>query len=213
LSGMTTDHLKVLLDDMAAMELLGAAAESFTQADVPQVIARALALARLTALQKQSGGVRGIATGDAFRRLVGRTLARQYAETFATATEPYQFALQTRAGTDALAGLLRFVTDEDPEATVMGLDGIGAFDHISRKAFLEKLVEVAPALMPFVLQFYGSKLTYYWWDAKGVRHTIQQGEGCEQGDALAPALFALALHGALEKASASLQAGEFLIAF
>ena len=67
--------------------------------------------------------------------------------------------------------------------------------------------------MPFVLQFHGGTSTYYWWDDAGQRHTIQSGEGCEQGDALAPALFALALHGALEQASHNLGAGEFLVAF
>ena len=33
--------------------------------------------------------------------------------------------------------------------------------------------------------------TYFWWDARGWRRDIRQGEGCEQHDALAPALFAL----------------------
>ena len=114
-----------------------------------------MALARLTALRKpgwseEHGGVRGIATGDAFRRLVSRTLARQYAADFATATAPYQFALQTRAGTDALAFLLRAATDLDSDATVVSLDGVGAYDHVSRAAFLTKLQQVAPQLEPFV---------------------------------------------------------------
>ncbi|CAK0891155.1 unnamed protein product, partial [Prorocentrum cordatum] len=39
------------------------------------------------------------------------------------------------------------------------------------------------------------------------------GEGVEQGDALAPALFALALHGALAGASRTLEQGDFLVAF
>ena len=50
------------------------------------------ALARLTALSKPDGGVRGIATGNVFRRLVSRALAKGWATTFDRATRPYQFA-------------------------------------------------------------------------------------------------------------------------
>ena len=42
---------------------------------------------------------------------------------------------------------------------------------------------------------------------------MTQGEGCEQGDALGPALFALALHDTLVHAQNQLQPGEFLAAF
>ena len=75
-------------------------------------------------------------------------------------------------------------TDLEETATITCLDGIGAFDHISRAAFLSKLQEVVPSLVPFVLQFYGRNSTYYWWDDRGTRHTILQGEGCEQGNPL-----------------------------
>ena len=101
-------------------------------------------------LQKPSGGVRGIATGDTFRRLVARTLARGYARRFDEATRPYQFALQARAGTDCLAALLRAATELDPAATVVSLDGRCAYDSVSRAAFLDKLAEVTPSLVPFV---------------------------------------------------------------
>ena len=47
----------------------------------------------------------------------------------------------------------------------------------------------------------------------GVRRSIRQGEGCEQGDALAPALYALGQHAALVAADQRLQPGECLAAF
>ena len=47
----------------------------------------------------------------------------------------------------------------------------------------------------------------------GTRHTIAQGEGCEQGDALAPALFALGQHAGLLAAATQLQPGETLAAY
>ena len=46
-----------------------------------------------------------------------------------------------------------------------------------------------------------------------VRHGIPQAEGCEQGDPLAPALFALGQHEALRRADSQLRQGESLMAF
>ena len=69
LSGMRAEHLKLLLQDVTAIELLAEAATQLAQARVPADIPPALAMARLTALRKPDGGVRGIATGDVFAAL------------------------------------------------------------------------------------------------------------------------------------------------
>ena len=155
LSGATCEHYKLLLDDAEALELFVHAANLLAAARVPADVAAAVGLSRLTVLRKPGGGVRGIATGDTFRRLVSRSLARMFADTF-----------------------------DDSAATVVSLDGRSAYDTISRTAFLIKLRDVAPALLPFVRLWYGQQSTYFWWDADGQRRTILQGEGCEEGDAL-----------------------------
>eukprot|EP00959_Pyramimonas_sp_CCMP1952_P189265 3959053-Pyramimonas_sp.AAC.1 len=94
----------------------------------------------MTALQKPDNGVRGIAARDVFRRLVTRALAQQFAEQFAAATAAIQFALATRAGTDCAAMLLRSVLDRDDDAVIVSIDGVGAFDHVSRSAFFQELL-------------------------------------------------------------------------
>ena len=94
--------------------------------------------------------MRGIATGDALRRLTARTLARTHAAVFDTATRPSQFALHACAGTDALAAVLSAALDTDPSITVVSVDGRSAYDTISRAAVFNKLLEVAPALVPFM---------------------------------------------------------------
>ena len=60
-------------------------------------------LNRMTALQKSSGGVRGIVVGDFLRRLVARTLAQQLAPAVERATSPFQFALTTKLGCECVA--------------------------------------------------------------------------------------------------------------
>ncbi len=65
-SGTKAQHLKPLLEDETSMALLGFAASCLATAHVPQNVARAIALCRLTALRKENGRVIGIATGDVF---------------------------------------------------------------------------------------------------------------------------------------------------
>ena len=61
--------------------------------------------------------------------------------------------------------------------------------------------------------FYARTSTYLWWDDSGACHHIRQAEGCEQGDALAPALFSLGQHAALEASAAHLAPGDVLAAY
>ena len=107
------------------------------------------------------------------------------------------------------------MTDVDGTATVPSIDGIGAFDLVSRGAMLEGLrnVDGGGDALPFVSQFYGSPSTYVWEDEEGVNHEVLQGEGGEQGDPLMPALFALGLHQALVAVQAGLLPSERLLAF
>eukprot|EP00434_Breviolum_minutum_P043514 symbB.v1.2.038794.t1/scaffold6177.1/size20301/1 len=97
-SGLTTDTLRLLLDDETSTAQLGQVTQLLAQARVPPTIATAIALGRLVALQKPNGRVRGIVVGDTLRRLVSRCMAQQYASTFQAACQPHQYALSTRAG-------------------------------------------------------------------------------------------------------------------
>ena len=183
LAGDTNEHLKVLLDDKKALLLIMEAVEHLSTADLPKEIADAIGLGSLTALLKENGSIRGIVTGDTFRRGVARTMAQQCAKIFEEACMPCQYALSTRAGTDCVARVVRLLTELDPKKTLLSIDGIGAFDHIKRKSMLEALHNnpVLVPLLPFVRTFYGKNSTYVWYDDEGVPHEISQGEGGEQG--------------------------------
>ena len=213
LSGATVELYKLLLDDAEALESFTFAVNVTARAQAPQAALDAIALSRLTALRKPNGGVRGIATGDVFRRLVSRALARAFSGELDEATRPFQFALQTRAGTDSLAAMLRAAVELDPRATVVSLDGRSAYDTISRATILAKLRDTVPSLLPFTRAMYARTSTYLWWDDEGRVHDIAQAEGVEQGDPLAPGLYALGQHDSLVAASASLRPDERLAAF
>ena len=145
----------------------------------------------MVALQKPDGGVRGLVMSDVFRRLVGRTLAQQFSGHFNTFCAPFQYALSARAGTEALARAVRIATEASGRTTVLSIDGVGAYDHISRSCMLQGLQSdpILATLSPYVRQFYGEPSEYLFYDAEGEAHHIQQGEGGEQGDPLMPALY------------------------
>ena len=100
-------------------------------------------------------------------------------------------------------------------STVVSVDGVGAFDLISRVSMMKSLRHAVDgeSIIPFVRSFYGQPSTYFWGDDSGEVHSIPQGEGGEQGDPLMPLLFCLGQHPALAAVSAALQDGERLFAF
>ena len=211
---MTIEHLKVVLNSARDSDMLWQMAEEFVWAEV-LVEVQGIRLGRMTALRKSTGGVRGIVAGDTFRRAVSRTVAQQIAETVERATAPFQYALSTRAGSECVGHAIQALTDVNPDSTVLSVDGIGAFDLVSREAMLSGLrnMEGGAKLLPFVAQFYGQPSQYIWEDDEGVCHTIPQGEGGEQGDPLMPALFSLGQHSALQAVQDTLRPTECLLAF
>ena len=172
-------------------------------------------LGLLTALSKPDGGVRGILAGDVIRRLVGRTKAQQLSQPVEAATAPHQYGFSTKAGCECAAHILQGLTEMNPETTVTLIDGVSAYDLISRESMLKGLRYVvgSNAVLPFVRLFYGRPSVYLWEDDLGTVHRIPQGEGGEQRDALMPLLFVVGQHQALEAAQRQLWPGESLFAY
>ena len=102
-SGVTTEHLRPLLDDVRGMQLFTALGSRLAKALVPQVAVDLIRVGRVTA---SDGGVRGIVAGDVIRRLVARTMSQQLSEAVERATAPCQHAFTTRAGCECIAHIL-----------------------------------------------------------------------------------------------------------
>ena len=154
---MTAEHLRPLLDSERA-EKFCRVCERFARADIPDEVLQVMRVGRMTALQKPTGGVRGIVVGDFVRRLVTRTLAQQLKDAVQLATTLFQFALSTKAGSECIAHVAQALTDMDANATLLSVDGIGAFDLVSRGAMMRGLMDVegGGSVLPFVRQFYGT---------------------------------------------------------
>ena len=126
------------------------------------------------------------------------------------ATAPFQYAMATKEGCECIAHVLQALTELNLNATILSVDGMSVCDMMSRKAMLQGLsnVEGGRAALLCVSMFYGAPSQYLWEDDSGTVHTIDQGEGGEQGDALMPLL-----HGALKLHSEELRDEEMLLAF
>ena len=164
---MTVEHLQPLLDHSKDAKQFSQVAELLSRAEVPASVRDAVRLGRLTALRKPDGGVRGIVAGDIVRRLVARTMSQQLMEDVERATAPFQYALSTRAGCECIAHALQGIIELDPRATVMSIDGISAYDLISRSSMMQGIHKVHAAAVPFVAMFYGTTSTYLLEDDEG----------------------------------------------
>ena len=126
-SGMRNEHLRPLLDNAEDCTKFFEISQAFTQAKLPEEIVSALRVGQMTALQKPNGGIRGIVVGDVIRRLVAKTLAKQFMTRFEDATKPFQCALSTRAGCESIAHVVQVMTDRDPNCTVLSNRWSGSF--------------------------------------------------------------------------------------
>ena len=214
-SGMTMDHIRPVLESEADTAGFFRMCLDFARAEILNDVLTLLKMGRVTALRKPNGKISGIVIGDIMRRLVARTIAQQVVLAVEEATAPFQYALSTKRGGECVAHAIQSLTELDPRATVLSVDGIGAFDFIARAAMLDGLLNVdgGDSVLPFVLQFYSEPSQYLWGDDTGDTHFIEQGEGGEQGDPLMPLLFSLGQHSALQFLQFFLLPGEQLFAF
>ena len=93
--------------------------------------------------------------GDAIRRLVSRAIAQQLGSAVERAIAPYQHAISTKSR--MRMHVLQSLCEADPRSTVISVDGVSAFDLISRESMMHGLMRVAgrKEVLPFVRHFCG----------------------------------------------------------
>ena len=72
LFGMTSDHLRPVLESSRDLHTLFQVAESLSRGHIPPGAAATIRRGRMTALKKDGGGVRGIVVGEVIRRVTAR---------------------------------------------------------------------------------------------------------------------------------------------
>ena len=163
---MTSEHLRPVLDSFGDSHLLFLMGERLARAEIPPDIASAIRLGRLTALQKPAGAFGVSSQARCFAGLWPALSLNRSA---------LWFSMSTRAGTECVAHALQALSELDPRATIVSIDGVSAFDLISRRAMMEAFMEqeVGSQILPFVRKFYGDHSTYLWEDDVGTVHHIE----------------------------------------
>ena len=105
----------------------------------------------MTALQKLGGGVRGIVAGALSRERSHNCWAKPWrgAQSFSMRTR-HESMMRVRG-----QSFLQALSGVDPESAVLSIDGISAYDLVSRRAMLSGLarVEGGKGVLPFVKLF------------------------------------------------------------
>ena len=99
----------------------------------------------------------------------------------------------------------------DENATLLSIDGVGAYDSISRRAMFRGLADMVDGEK--IIPFCNSPSIFLWEDDTGDVRRVRQGEGGEQGDPSMPLLFSAGQHRAMVAVQAELKEGERLFTF
>ena len=144
---------------------------------IPEEILAVLRVEQMTALQKPNGGVRSIVVGDVIRRLVAKTVAKQFMTTFGQQPSLSSALWQGRAGQGPRASRTQC------KSSLM-IDRVGAFDLIRRRAMMcavqrmlhgEKSLHSSSNFTDTLPPFEGKRRKVLF---------IRQGEGGERGKSL-----------------------------
>lgn len=181
-SGAARENLLTSLTDLCNFMLSG---------KVNTTICPILYGASLIALKKKDGGVRPIAIGSFFRRLVAKLCCFKIRNTLGEKFRPLQFGFGSPGGCEAVAHSARIYLsniNNTVDKVFLKIDFKNAFNMIHRDHMLHTVAEHTPELFPFINQCYKEPSYLMFGD-----NVISSARGVQQGDPLGPALFCLSI--------------------
>ena len=194
-SGWLFEHVRdIFLAGGALFQSFFSICSTIAAGSISPTVAALLGTSRLEAFTKDPAGVRPIAIGEVFYRLIGRAVFRQLRSTFAEHLAPYQLAVGVSGGTEVVTRGLEVALQVHPDWALLQVDIRNAFNSVNRETIFEEL-QASPlsAIFPFVRAFYALSGRLLYCPIDGGLSIISSANGTRQGDPLAGPLFALAL--------------------
>ncbi|GKC21588.1 hypothetical protein Tco_1023738 [Tanacetum coccineum] len=161
----------------------------FLEGKCPMLLGEYIASAPLTPLVKPGGGIRPIAVGTIWRRLVSKVSATMIGHSLDGYLDGLQFGVGVPGGGEAIIHAVnRLVEDrrDDVGLSMLLVDFQNAFNMVDRTVMLQEVRLRCPAISRWVELCYSRPARLYYGE-----HSLWSCQGVQQGDPLGPLLFSL----------------------
>ena len=162
-----------------------------SRGQLPSFVAPTFCSASLTALKKTKRGVRPIAVGEVFRRLIAKCIAQEASSEVFELFSSRQLGVTAKCGAESIVHATKQTFQKllnNEKAGLLQIDFKNNLNSITRSSVLDAARKFIPSLAPFASFCYSqhSKLFFN-------ANQIQRESGVQQGVPLGPLLISLGL--------------------